>query len=514
MQNVDTALGTVDFYLLGIDNRLIHTDKQVTSVSPQAVTESQLFVHTGGEPHEYTSLLTDNPAVGISQKLVIPQFVLVAELPSTQVTTATDLSRFAWPMLAISVIGLLMMLVVGFVLELTVARPVQTILNMAVGLVQGRPATAANVFNRSDELIQLQDSLIQLGEQIQQDNVSLEKRINARIQSMNSARSVTRALLTVRSVNSLYSEIATLIQQHFNAIENVQFFGVDPNNTAAIILHTTDKIYGRTRSANQWPITIQNLIGRVVISKSASILLETDATDTGDTLMPNMRAELGIPLTDNNEVVGILDLQSSGLTAFSQAEISIFTDIAEMIVTALKNVRQFEQLQTKLTETEAMNEQLVGETWRKYVTTRPATPITGNKNANEAWSDTQRRALQSNALAENVGPDTVTFAVPVSLRNQVLGAVEWEVPRTAYNESTRQLAHELATRLAISADNARLFEQSQWTAQRERLVNEISSKLTQQTDVAEILKIAVREVGQALRLPQTSIRLATNEETQ
>ena len=102
--------------------------------------------------------------------------------------------------------------------------------------------------------------------------------------------------------------------------------------------------------------------------------------------------------------------------------------------------------------------------------------------------------------------------MPVSLRGQVLGAVEWDIPRSAYNENTRQLARELAIRLAVSADNARLFEEAQRIAQRERLVNEIASKLTQQTDVTEILKTAVREVGQALHVPQTSIRLATGSD--
>jgi GAF domain-containing protein len=113
-----------------------------------------------------------------------------------------------------------------------------------------------------------------------------------------------------------------------------------------------------------------------------------------------------------------------------------------------------------------------------------------------------------------MAPDTVTFAVPVSLRGQVLGAIEWDIPRATYNDNARQLARELAARLAISADNARLFEQAQRLAERERLVNDISSKLTQQSDVAEILKVAVREVGQALRVPNTSIRLATSKATE
>jgi len=97
--------------------------------------------------------------------------------------------------------------------------------------------------------------------------------------------------------------------------------------------------------------------------------------------------------------------------------------------------------------------------------------------------------------------------VPIQLRGQTLGAVEWELSLEDMNDNKLQLAQELANRLAVSLENARLFEESQRAAERERIVNSIAAKLTPQTEVSEILQTAVREVGQALRAPQVSIRL-------
>jgi len=59
-------------------------------------------------------------------------------------------------------------------------------------------------------------------------------------------------------------------------------------------------------------------------------------------------------------------------------------------------------------------------------------------------------------LAEYSEGDKVTFAMPILLRGQAVGAVEWEVLRSAYTENTRLLATELVARLALAADNARL----------------------------------------------------------
>jgi GAF domain-containing protein len=108
---------------------------------------------------------------------------------------------------------------------------------------------------------------------------------------------------------------------------------------------------------------------------------------------------------------------------------------------------------------------------------------------------------------------TIPFAVPIQLRGQTLGVVEWEFPTSDFNQEKVQLAIELVGRLALSLDNARLFEESQRAIERERLVNEIASKLTTQTEIDSILQTAVREIGQALRVPLVSINLAFSKQT-
>ncbi|MBK8028950.1 MAG: hypothetical protein IPK17_05465 [Chloroflexi bacterium] len=81
------------------------------------------------------------------------------------------------------------------------------------------------------------------------------------------------------------------------------------------------------------------------------------------------------------------------------------------------------------------------------------------------------------------------------------------MPAASFGEDRLELAKELANRLALSLDNARLFQESQRATERERLVNNIAAKLTTQNNINDILQTAVREVGQALRAPQVSISL-------
>ncbi len=64
-----------------------------------------------------------------------------------------------------------------------------------------------------------------------------------------------------------------------------------------------------------------------------------------------------------------------------------------------------------------------------------------------------------------------------------------------------------AQRLALSIDNARLFEQAQELAQQEFEVNAISAKLQGVTGMNDLIKIAISELSRTLGAEQASIRL-------
>jgi GAF domain-containing protein len=185
--------------------------------------------------------------------------------------------------------------------------------------------------------------------------------------------------------------------------------------------------------------------------------------------------------------------------------------MADELAIAITNARLFEESQARLSEIEDLNRRLLGEAWQGYAASRRQGQ--GGAAATQAWSELQRQAIARRDLVERAESDMVTFSVPVILRDQIFGAVEWSVSRQNYNENVRLLARELADRLAVSADNARLLEHTQRLAYRERLVSEIAGKLVQQTDVSRVLQTAVKELGLALQAPQTTIRLTLAQQT-
>jgi GAF domain-containing protein len=65
----------------------------------------------------------------------------------------------------------------------------------------------------------------------------------------------------------------------------------------------------------------------------------------------------------------------------------------------------------------------------------------------------------------------------------------------------------VAQRLALSVDNARLFEQTQELAQQELEVNTISARIQGLTDTDDLVRTVIQELSRALGAERATVRL-------
>ena len=69
------------------------------------------------------------------------------------------------------------------------------------------------------------------------------------------------------------------------------------------------------------------------------------------------------------------------------------------------------------------------------------------------------------------------------------------------------MAEELSTQIGLALENARLLEQTQQRAERERVIADITAQVRSSMDPATILQTAVRELGAALGTDRTFVQL-------
>lgn len=429
---------------------------------------------------------------------------------------------------SIAAIGGFLVLIVGLTAVGTylVASPIVEVRQAMERALSGEDAgeeIALRAATHQDQTGALARTFLQLRTRVADTITVLEERINARTRDIEATQEVARFAATQRDLQKLMDEVVSLIVHQFPNIYHAQIFLVDTDNAYAVLRASTgeagQKLLGR---GHRLAVGSTSVIGQVTEQQRIIVATDTSASATHrrNEFLPDTRSELAIPLSIGDRVIGALDVQSKQANTFTDDQIKTLQTMADQIAISLDNARLYEESLRQLQDLAVSSREKTFSAWQEELYARRSRELVAevgnpalNTDDTTQLFNLRRQAMVNGKVTVGLLTDrnTIPVAVPIILRNQVLGAVEWELPANDFNHEKVELAQELVSRLALSLDNARLFEQSQRVIARERVVNTIASKLAGQTNVQEILQIAVREVGQALRAPEVNIQLKLRE---
>lgn len=528
VSNLSIASGaflTTRSYLASAD-RVTFGDANQTDVIEASAARSPINQALSGQ--EGISTYTVNNAVltGYYTPLSDRSLALVVETSDSIVFSLPILGDSVFT--SIAAIGGFLVLIVGLTAVGTylVASPITEVRQAMERALSGDDEGAEinlRAATHQDQTGALARTFLQLRTRVADTITVLEERINARTRDIEATQEVARFAATQRDLQKLMDEVVSLIVHQFPNIYHAQIFLVDADSAYAVLRASTgeagQKLLGR---GHRLAVGSTSVIGQVTEQQRIIVATDTSASATHrrNEFLPDTRSELAIPLGIGDRVIGALDVQSKQANTFTDDQIKTLQTMADQIAISLDNARLYEESLRQLQDLAISSQEKTFSAWQEELYSRRSRELVaevGNPALNT--DDTtqlftlRRQAMVSGQATVGLLTDrnTIPVAVPIILRNQVLGAVEWELPANDFSHEKVELAQELVSRLALSLDNARLFEQSQRVIARERVVNTIASKLAGQTNVQEILQIAVREVGQALRAPEVNIQLKLRE---
>lgn len=440
-------------------------------------------------------------------------FVLITQTPADLIGSSS-LSVFqARAFVLVSGIVALVALLTLLFTQMTVPA-LQHLRQATQALSDGNFGVAVPDAQRGDEIGRLAASFVNMREQVRALVEDLESRVAARTRDISATRDISRFAASQRDLQTLMDRVVDLIVERFTNIYHAQIFLIAQDGGDAVLRASTGEV-GRQLLSRGHRLGIGSLSvigqvtqqGRLIVARDAAV----SQIHRRNEFLPETRAELAIPLRLGETIIGALDVQSQIRDAFDEDQINVLQTMADQIAVAIQNAILYEESLRRFAEIEASNREATRRAWQEFTRDQRMDPIVKDVGVTTEidMSDLRRSAIARGepVVGEMTSRRTIPIAIPVQLRGQVLGAVEWEIPAQILTEEKLELAKELANRLALSLDNARLFQESQRATERERLVNSIAAKLTAQTSINDILQTAVREVGQALRAPQVSIHL-------
>jgi GAF domain-containing protein len=220
--------------------------------------------------------------------------------------------------------------------------------------------------------------------------------------------------------------------------------------------------------------------------------------------LPKTRSEMALPLRLGSEYIGALDIQSTKENAFSNEDIAVFTTLADQIAIAIQNANLLKQAQSALREVEEAYAEQTGRTWREFTKNQP---VLGYR-----YDGAESKPLTSKDQAEFKFEAGLTF--PMSLRGKTIGKLKLRTGDTdrSWTEEEISIINAAIGRAALALENARLLENAQKRAARERAIGEITTNIGASTDMEAILRAAVSELGQQISGAKIAVELNTEIE--
>lgn len=277
---------------------------------------------------------------------------------------------------------------------------------------------------------------------------------------------------------------------------------------------------GQVMAANQYRVArgSNNLVGLAAETGELSMIADVSTAPSyvHSPLLPYTACEAALPLKAGERVLGVLDLHSDKANAFGEDDLVVLQAIADYLALVIERTRLQAELQANRAEMDRLFQQMVGRAWR--ISPYSGRQFLGYRYAGatltplDAPAPEDLEALHSGRTVIAQGEEASTLATPIKLRGQTLGVLTLRYPAGESPSEMVAFAEEAAERLALALENARLLEDAQRLATRERLISETSARLRATLDLESVLQTAVREFQQAFGLKEAEIRVQLVEE--
>jgi GAF domain-containing protein len=362
-----------------------------------------------------------------------------------------------------------------------------------------RSQTAAQELALSNK--ELNELRVDLEQRVEERTSELQKRAV----QLEAVSTVARTIASIQDIEALLPSVTRLVSQHFG-FYHVGIFLMDERRENAI-LRASNSEGGLQMIERQHslPRNLHSIVGYATSRGEPRIALDVGADSVyfNNPDLPMTRSEMALPLRVAGQVIGALDVQSTETDAFSQEDISLLAILTDQVAIAIENARLFGEAQKALNESREMFTKYTKQEWTNFVRHVKQTGfIFDGKQVAPLDNNVQREStkvvIQTGSLS--LEKESASIAIPIKLRGQTIGVLDVRSKKgeRQWKQDEITLLQAAAERAGLALENARLVENAQRRAARERAIGDISAKIGAVSNLESILQTAVEELGRKI----------------
>ncbi len=428
-------------------------------------------------------------------------------------------------------------IVLGLVLALwlskNIAVPMSTMAESAQAVSQGDldQTLPADTLHRSDEVGVLANAFVSMTDQLRELVGSLEQRVASRTERLELVAVLSERLNAILDFDTLLQELVDDVKESFHYY-HAHVYIFDENRQNLVMTAGAGDIGAQMKSeghsiAYNAPSSLVARAARTGNIVNVNNVRETEGW-LPNPLLPDTYAEMAVPIILGEQVVGVLDVQQNRIGGLDEGDANLLRSLANQVAIAIRNARQFAQVETALANAQAIQEQYVTQSWDqsrianknaeyRYIQTGAASidDALGTRLEKEAARNNQPALIPINGNGELSGSSVeekeMALVAPIKLQNQTIGVLHFEEEGQQWGEDELDLVSAIADQVAQIAEGLRLFEQTRQRAGREQTIREITEKMRAATNLEELVQTTAKELSQRFHSERALIDLGIND---
>ncbi len=372
-----------------------------------------------------------------------------------------------------------------------------------------------------DRARQQASELAQQREYLEETVEERTRDLTRRTRYLEATGAIARDAASLLNLPELLTRVVKLVSEQFG-VYHAGIFLLDASGEWAV-LQAASSGGGRRMLARNHRLELGvGIVGYVVKQGEPRVALDVgeDAVFFDNPDLPDTRSEMALPLRARGEIIGALDVQSTEPAAFRDEDVAVLQTLADQVAVAIDNARLFQQAQESLEAERRAYGQLSREAWRELLRARRDLEAYstghGTGPAGDLWRPEMQTALQTGEITLGNGGGQArgqALAIPVKVRGRVVGVIDGRKPDgSAWKTEEVDLLRTLTEQLGVALDSARLYEDTQRRAARERLTGQIATRLRETLDIETVLATAAQELRDALGIDAAEVWIEPEEE--